>query len=98
MIEKMGWEKGIEPSTSGTTNQRSNRLSYTHHKAALTLFKSKQDGKSATVVCLIHFPGARISPQLKARHLPPRRQPGKVQFRLNEGRSRREDLVRILSG
>ena len=27
----MGWIKGFEPSTSGTTIQRSNQLSYTHH-------------------------------------------------------------------
>ena len=90
MIEKMGWEKGIEPSTSGTTNQRSNRLSYTHHKAALTLFKSKQDGKSATVVCLIHFPGTRISPGLETRNNPSWREPREVQFRPNQGCCGRE--------
>lgn len=27
----IGWMTGIEPATSGTTNLRSNRLSYTHH-------------------------------------------------------------------
>ena len=29
----MGWIKGLEPSTSGTTIQRSNQLSYTHRVA-----------------------------------------------------------------
>ena len=27
----MGWMKGLEPSTYGTTIHRSNQLSYTHH-------------------------------------------------------------------
>ena len=27
----LGWMKGFEPSTSGTTIRRSNQLSYTHH-------------------------------------------------------------------
>ena len=27
----MGWGEGFEPSVSGTTIQRFNRLSYTHH-------------------------------------------------------------------
>ncbi len=27
----MGWEKGLEPSTPGTTIRCSNQLSYTHH-------------------------------------------------------------------
>jgi hypothetical protein len=28
-----GWKTGFEPATSGTTNQRSNQLSYNHHVA-----------------------------------------------------------------
>ena len=27
----VGWKTGFEPATSGTTIQRSNRLSYNHH-------------------------------------------------------------------
>ena len=27
----LGWMTGFEPATSGTTNQRSNQLSYNHH-------------------------------------------------------------------
>lgn len=27
----LGWLTGFEPATSGTTNQRSNQLSYSHH-------------------------------------------------------------------
>ena len=27
----MGWVKGLEPSTYGTTTRRSSQLSYTHH-------------------------------------------------------------------
>ena len=30
-----GWLTGIEPATSGTTNQRSNRLSYSHHHVSV---------------------------------------------------------------
>ena len=29
--ERMGWVKGLEPSTYGTTTRRSSQLSYTHH-------------------------------------------------------------------
>jgi hypothetical protein len=28
-----GWLTGFEPATSGTTNRRSNRVSYSHHLA-----------------------------------------------------------------
>jgi hypothetical protein len=51
--EKMGWMKGIEPSTSGTTNQRSNRLSYTHHEANCTLFLLGYFGKPTSPVFFI---------------------------------------------
>ena len=30
----MGWVRGFEPPTSGSTIRRSNQLSYTHHRAA----------------------------------------------------------------
>lgn len=29
-----GWLMGFEPTTSGTTNQRSNQLNYSHHVSA----------------------------------------------------------------
>ncbi len=31
----MGWKKGLEPSTFGTTIRRSNQLSYIHHVISL---------------------------------------------------------------
>ena len=31
----MGWVKGLEPSTYGTTTRRSSQLSYTHHVCLL---------------------------------------------------------------
>ena len=36
----MGWVKGLEPSTLGTTIRCSNQLSYTHH----ILFRQQEDG------------------------------------------------------
>ena len=32
---QVGWVKGLEPSTPGTTIRCSNQLSYTHHAAAM---------------------------------------------------------------
>ncbi len=31
--KEMGWMRGFEPPTSGTTTRRSNQLSYTHQKS-----------------------------------------------------------------
>ena len=31
LLKRMGWVKGLEPSTLGTTIRCSNQLSYTHH-------------------------------------------------------------------
>ena len=36
----MGWVKGLEPSTPGTTIRCSNQLSYTHHMILLNAWKS----------------------------------------------------------
>ena len=33
-----GWMMGLEPTTTGTTTQGSNQLSYTHHKSILSRF------------------------------------------------------------
>ena len=35
-IKNMGWVKGLEPSTLGTTIRCSNQLSYTHHIHVMT--------------------------------------------------------------
>ena len=37
----MGWKKGLEPSTFGTTIRRSNRLSYIHHLTVSGLSECK---------------------------------------------------------
>jgi hypothetical protein len=36
----MGWVKGLEPSTPGTTIRCSNQLSYTHHNKKVLLLPS----------------------------------------------------------
>ncbi len=41
----MGWVKGLEPSTPGTTIRCSNQLSYTHHMA-------RQKGFEPLTYCL----------------------------------------------
>ncbi len=35
MERGLGWKTGFEPATSGSTNQRSNQLSYNHHLGLL---------------------------------------------------------------
>jgi hypothetical protein len=34
----MGWLRGFEPPASGTTNRRSNQLSYSHHPLKAIVF------------------------------------------------------------
>ena len=44
-LQVMGWVKGLEPSTPGTTIRCSNQLSYTHHMA-------RQKGFEPLTYCL----------------------------------------------
>ena len=44
----MGWVKGLEPSTPGTTIRCSNQLSYTHH----TILLARQEGFEPPTYCL----------------------------------------------
>ena len=44
----MGWDKGLEPSTPGTTIRCSNQLSYTHHIIHL----ARQEGFEPPTYCL----------------------------------------------
>ena len=41
----LGWKKGLEPSTFGTTIRRSNQLSYIHHVIRLLPYRD------ANVIC-----------------------------------------------
>ena len=43
---RMGWVKGLEPSTPGTTIRCSNQLSYTHHIADCSQIGSQNRGPS----------------------------------------------------
>ncbi len=48
----MGWVKGLEPSTLGTTIRCSNQLSYTHHILISQRKLARQEGLEPTAYCL----------------------------------------------
>ena len=58
----MGWVKGLEPSTLGTTIRCSNQLSYTHHiKFAADGEMARQEGFEPPAYCLEGSCSIRLS-------------------------------------
>ena len=51
-IIAVGWVKGLEPSTPGTTIRCSNQLSYTHHSGEHAPHLARQKGFEPLTYCL----------------------------------------------
>jgi hypothetical protein len=47
----LGWMSGFEPPTSGTTNQRSNQLSYNHHLFPFAMQRYEKLNLSSKPIC-----------------------------------------------
>ena len=57
----MGWVKGLEPSTLGTTIRCSNQLSYTHHILFASRKLARQEGFEPPAYCLEGSCSIRLS-------------------------------------